>query len=211
MTSSTELLKPLEGKSTTLFLIAGCILVIFAADTAARVFADGGYSIVHSSIGPGGFFLGLVGLLGLYPALADRTPLLARVSGGVAAIPVIGWLIITVFGIGHAAGVLPGMSVVFPVPVFPILVGLTTILAYVLFGVASLRAGTHSRVVSIVLLVPAVPYFTLIVGMAVLGPVQGMEFAIDSGHALAHLAVGITLRSRDAPADRAGPVAETTP
>jgi len=210
MADSTGVLDPLDGKSTVLFLAAGGVLVVFAANTGARVFADAGLSPVHSIFGPGGFFLGLVGLLGLYPALADKASTWARIAGVVAAIPAIGWFIITVFGLGNTAGILPGMSVVFPAA-FPILVFMTTMVAYVLFSAASLRAGFHSRTTSIVLLAPAVPFLMLIVGMAVLGPVEWAEFVIDGGHALAYLAVGMVLRGEGVLTDSAEPAAEATP
>lgn len=211
MTSSTGMLEPLEGRSASLFLLAGGLLVVFAANSGIRAFTDGGYSVIHSVFGPGGFFLGLVGLLGLAPTLAAQRPRLAHTAGLVAAIPAIGWFVITVFGIGSSAGVLPGMSVVFPVPVFPVLVVLTTVLAYVLFGIVALRAGVHTRGVSSALLLPAVPFLTLIVGLAVLGPHEGAAFAIDSGHALAHLAVALALRTGDVPSDRPEPAADATP
>lgn len=210
MTDSTDVLDPLEGKSPTLFLITGGLLVVFAANTGARVFADAGISALHSFVGPAGFFVGLVGLLGLHPALSDRTPKSAHVAGVVAAIPTVGWFVIVVFGIGKSVGVLPGMSVVLPAA-FPILVFLTTMLAYILFGVASFRAGVHSRTVSIVLLVPVVPFLTLMVGVAVLGPVEWVEFAIDTGHALAHLIVGTALLTEGVPTEGAEPAAEATP
>lgn len=210
MTRSTGVLEPLEGRSATIFLLAGGLLVVFAANTGLRAFAGGGYSAIHSVFGPGGFFLGLVGLFGLYPGLVGRTPILARATGAVAALPAIGWFVIVVFGIGSTAGLLPGMSVVFP-PAFPILVFLTTILAYVLFGVASLRAGIHSQPVGIVLLLPAVPFLTLIGAVAVMSPVAWLEFAIDSGHALAHLTVWLALRSEGVSTDHGEPTAEATP
>lgn len=210
MTGSGDVLEPLDRKSATLFLAAGGLLVVFAANTGARVFADGGVSAVHAILGPGGFFLGVLGLLGRYPALAGRAPSLARAAGVVAAIPAIGWFLIALFGAGNSAGVLPGVSVVFPAA-FPILVFLTTVLAYVLFGVASLGVGAHSRAVSLALLVPAVPFLALIVGVAVLGPVEWAEFVIDSGHALAHLGVGLALRSRSGRGHRAEPAADATP
>lgn len=207
---SPAVLDPLDKKSAPLFLIAGGLLVVFAANTGARVFADAGISAVHSFVGPAGFALGLLGLLGLHPALADRTPWAANVAGAVAVIPTVGWSVITVFGIGSAAGILPGMSVVFPA-VFPILVFLTTILAYILFGVASFRAGVNPRRISTVLLVPVVPFLALIAGAAVLGPVEWAEFAIDTGHALAHLIVGTALLTEGVPTAGADPAAEATP
>jgi len=210
VTNSPDVLDPFDGKSATLFLAAGGLLVVFAANTATRVFADAGVSVVHSSVGPAGFFVGLVGLLGLYPTLFEGTPTVARIAGMVAVIPAVGWFAITVFGIGSSLGVLPGMSVVFS-PVVPILVFLTTILAYIVFGVTSLRTGLHSRATSLILLVPVIPFLVLIVGTAVLGPVEWAEFVIDSGHALAHLAVGTVLRSEDVSTEGAEPAAEATP
>lgn len=210
MRDSPNVLEALKGKSAILFFIAGGLLVVFAANTGARVFTNMSYSAVHSTFGPAGFFFGIVGLFGVYPTLAGQTPWGARVAAVVAAIPAIGWLVITVFGIGSTAGFLPGLSVVFS-PVFPILVFLTTILAYISFGIGSLRGGVHSRAVGIALLVPAVPFVTLIVGVAILGPVEWTEFAIDGGHALAHLAVGVTLRTRGLSANRAEPAVEATP
>lgn len=209
MSSTNIVWRKLERWSSTVFLVAGGLLVVFATNTGARVFADSGSSTVHSTLGPAGFFLGIVGLFGLYPALADRTPILARIAGIVAAIPAVGWFVITVFGIGSSAKILPGMSVVFP-PVFPVLVFLTTILAYILFSVTSFRTGVHSRVVSLVLLAPIVPFITLIVGTAVLGPVEWVEFVIDSGHALAYLAVGIVLRTEHMSAETVDPVGEAS-
>lgn len=210
MTGRPGLLDPLDGRSATLFLLAGGLLLVFAANSGIRAFTDGGYPVIHSVFGPGGFFLGLVGLLGIAPALAEQRPKSTRVIGVVAAIPAVGWFVITVFGLGSSAGVLPGMSVVFP-PAFPVLVFLTTILAYVTFGVVSLRAGVHSRSVTGLLFVPVVPFISLILTAAVLEPVVWGEFAIDSGHALAHLALGLALRYESVPADRPEPAVDATP
>lgn len=201
---------PLDGTSPTLFLVAGGLLAVFAANTGARVFAGMGYPPVHSILGPAGFFVGLVGLFGLYPTLADGSPWLARVVAVVAAIPLVGWFVITVFGIGSSAGVLPDVSVVLP-GALVIVVFLTTMLAYVLFGVTSLRAGVYSRTVGLVLLVPAIPFLTLIVAVQALGPVEWAEFVIDSGHALAHLAVGFALRTQGIPTECEEPAADATP
>lgn len=210
MAGKDSVLAPLDGRSPTLFLVAGGLLVIFAANTGARVFTDMGYSTVHSIFGPAGFFVGLVGLFGLYPGLADRSPWLARIAASVAAIPLVGWSVITVFGIGNSAGILPDLSVVFP-GAFVIVVFLTTMIAYILFAATSFHAGIHSQIVGLVLLAPAIPFLTLIVAVQVLGPVEWTEFAIDSGHALAHVAVGIVLRNGGVPTDRAGPAPGSTP
>lgn len=210
MTTSARVFEPLDGKSPTLFLIAGGLMVVFAASTGLRVFTDASYPAVHNIFGPAGFFVGIIGLVGLYPALVNRVPVLARIAVIVAAIPAIGWFIITVFGIGSTVGVLPGMSVVFP-PVFPIVVFLTTVLAYIVFGVSSLRSGGHSKTLSLVLFGPAVPFLALMVavGSGAVASSGGAEFAIDIGHALAYLAVGVSLQNEAPPTERSEPVADS--
>lgn len=210
MASSDGVLAPLDGKSPALFLVAGALLVVFASNTGARVFADAGVPAVHSVFGPAGFFVGVVGLFGLYPALVDGSPGLARVAAAVAAIPLAGWFVTAGVGVGNVAGVLPDATVVLPGVAF-VAVFLTTILSYVLFGVASLRADVHSRTVGLLLLAPAAVFLTLIVGMGVLSAVAWMEFVVDGGHALAHLAIGLALRTGGVPTDRAEPAADATP
>lgn len=203
-------LRPLEERRATLFLLAGALLVVFASNTGARVFADAGIPAVHSVVGPAGFLVGLLGLFGTYPVLVDRSPWATRAAAAVAALPLAGWSVIVVTGVGSTAGVLPGASVVLPGPAF-ILVILATGLGYLLFGGASLRGGAHSRTVGLALVAPAIPFLVLIVGVAVLGPVEWMEFVIDSGHAAAHLGVGVALRSGGVTTDSPDPSVETTP
>lgn len=201
MTDSSGLLEPIEGQSGTLFLIAGGLLLVFAANTGARVFAGMGLSTVHSFFGPAGFFVGLLGLVGLYPGLAGRGSVLARVTVLVAVVPLVGWFVIAAFGLGSTLGLLPAVSVVLP-GVTVIVVFLTTMLSYLLVGATTLNDGAYSRTVGLVLLVPAVPFLTLMLAVQALPPVEWAEFVIDSGHALAHLAVGIILRSGRTPANR---------
>lgn len=210
MTDDTSFLTPLEAKSPTMFLLAGGLLVVFAANTGARTLADGGVPAIHSIVGPAGFFVGLVGLLGLYPGIADDGAILSRLAGIVAAIPLVGWFVITVWGIGTAVGVLPGMSVVFPGPAV-IVVFLTTMLAYILFSVACLRSRTHAQSVGLAVLAPAIPFLTLILVVQALPPVEWGEFVIDSGHALAYLAVGLAVRTKVASSTRSEPTPDATP
>lgn len=195
MTDSARLLEPIEGKSATLFLVAGGLLLVFAANTAARVFAGAGLPAVHSFVGPAGFFIGLLGLFGLYPGLAGGGSVLPRVTVLIALIPLVGWFVITTFGLGNTLGLLPAVSVILPGATV-IVVFLSTMLSYLLVGATSLSVGAYSRTVGLVLLVPAVPFLTLILVVQAIPPVEWGEFVIDSGHALAHLAVGIALWSR---------------
>lgn len=193
MTDSTGVLEPIGGKSATLYLAAGTLLAVFAANTGARTFADAGVPVVHSVVGPAGFLVGFLGLYGLYPALADRSPRVARVAAVAATVPLAGWFAIVVAGAGSAAGMIPGASVVLPgavfVAVFPL-----TVLAYVLFAAASLRADVHSPTVGVLLLAPAATFLGLMVGVAALPPAESLEFVVDAGHSLGHLAIGAALR-----------------
>jgi hypothetical protein len=211
VTERTSPIGPIDGKSAILFLVAGGLLVVFATNTAARAFADAGVPAIHSVFGPAGFFVGTLGLFGLYPSLADRRSGLARVAGVVTAIPLVGWFAIAAVGVGSTAGVLPDASVVLPGIAF-VVVFLTTILAYLLFGATSLRAGVHSRTVSVLLLAPAGVFLVLIVGVQspAIPATATTEFVVDSGHALVHLAIGVALRTEGTPADRVDSAADTT-
>lgn len=210
MTDSSGVLEPLEGKSATLFLVAGGLLLVFAANTAARVFAGAGLPAVHSFVGPAGFFVGLLGLFGLYPGLVHRGSVLARLTAVVAAVPLVGWFVIAVFGIGDTVGLLPDASVVLPGAAF-ILVFMLTMVTYLLAGTVSLRTDVHSLTIGLLLLAPAVPYLMLILAVQVFLPAAWGEFVIDSIHALAHLALGIALWNEGTPAGRTALAPDSTP
>jgi hypothetical protein len=209
VTGLADLLEPLDGKSPTLYLVAGAMLAVFAASTGARVFADVNVEALHSTLGPGGFFVGFVGLFGLYPALAADSPRLARVAAAVAALPLVGWFVIAAAGVGSAAGVLPGASAILPGPVL-VLVFPATILAYLLFAATSLRTGVPSRTVGVLLLAPAATFLVLLVGVAVAPSTGSLEFVVDGGHALGHLAIGAALWTGADPAGRADTAADPT-
>lgn len=210
MSDRSGFLAPLADHSPRVFLVAGGLLAVFAANTGARIFTDGGVTAIHSAVGPAGFFVGLVGLLGLYPGIVDERGILGRLVGIVAAVPLVGWFVITVFGLGNTIGVAPDATVVLPGPAF-IVVFLLTMLAYILFSIATLRTDAHSRTVGVLLFAPAIPFLTLILVVQAIPGVEWGEFVIDSGHALAHLAVGIVLRGRTVTTDHSEPAPDATP
>jgi hypothetical protein len=199
MTDRRGALGWLEQRASALFLVAGGLAVVFGANTALRTFVGTSYPIVQDVIGPIGFLVGVIGLFGLYPALADRTPTLARVAAAVAVVPAVGYLAIVVMGIGSTAGVLSYPTG--PLAAIPIVVIVTMVLAFGLFGVTSLRAGVRSRVVGALLLVESVMFLLLILNV--------VPFVlIDVGHVLAYLGVGVTLWTEGVPAGSAEPVAD---
>lgn len=192
----------LEGKTPALFLLAGGLLVVFAVNTGLETFAGTFYPPVQNIVGPTGFFLGVVGLLGLYPALADRTRTVARVVGVVAAVSAVGWFVIVVGGLGELAGILPNSEEILP-GVFFVGVFLFTMLAYTGVALTSLRTGAHSRTLGFLLVGPAAMFLLLFLGAA-------PNFVIDTGHVLVHLGIGIVLRAEGIPTDRARPAPDST-
>lgn len=92
-----------------------------------------------------------VGLLGLYPRLAERDSTLAKGGVGLLAVTAV----ITISGIGifvGPTGLLVGETTALAI-VLTVAVGST--LTVTMFGIGSLRTGAHSRITGIFLLVMA--------------------------------------------------------
>lgn len=196
----------LENWSPVLFLFAGGLVIGHAAIRGVEAFTD--VAPPPDVFGPTGYLLAVLGLLGLYPALADRTPRLARTAAVVAAVPLVGWVIISASSFGEVAGVLPSESWVLP-GVFFVVHLVTMVLTYVLFGVASLRAGVHSRTVGRLLLVPPALFVVMMAGGATVGYSAPGAFVVGSGLALAHLSIGAVLWA-GTPTDHQAPSADAT-
>lgn len=202
MTDSDGVLAPLDGKSPALFLVAGGLLVPFAALLVYEALADA--AAPEDVFGPPGFFLAMVGLLGLCPALADHAPRLARAGAATAAISAAGWFVITVLAIGEAAGAVPPLEDFGVLGLVVVLAaGVPMVLAYLSFGVGSLRTDVHSRILGVLLLAPPVIFGVMIVGGALTGGSAIGAAALSSGQAISHLAIGYTLRTEDVPTDGA--------
>lgn len=179
-----------DTRSAVLFLAAGVLLVGHAAIWGIRVFTD--------LRPPTGLFAALghliagVALVTLYPMLTDRIPSLSKGIVIAAAMPVVGWFVITAEQLIETAGILPPRAIPLP-SVFYIGVLVSTITAYVLFTVACRRAGLFRSFYPL-LLAPAilpVAWFTAqFVGRAT----ELIGFFIVVGMALSMLAIGYTLR-----------------
>lgn len=191
----------LERRSATLFLVAGLLLAVFAALLGVEAFTN--TSAPEDVFGPPGFLVAMVGLLGLYSRLADRGSRLARASAVVAAVAAVGWSVITVAAVAEVAGILPAPEDVGVLGIAIIMVaGITMVLAYVSFGVASLRSDAHSRTLGLLLLTPPTIFGVMAAGGAIGYTPAWSAFVLGSGQALAHLAIGFTLRSHTEPTDR---------
>lgn len=132
-------------------LLAGAAVIVFydvVQGTELRlplgqVFVGSGWAIV------------LLGLLGLYPRLADRRPWLARVSAFFAGVGVYGYAVMAVIFAAGVAGLPESIAASYEPVFFPaVLAG--TFLAFPLFAVAGLLTGAYSRGTSILLGAPPV-------------------------------------------------------
>jgi len=196
MTDRDAPLAALEGKAPALFLVAGGVMIVFAANTYLKTFAGTSYPVVQNLVAPFGFLVGVVGLLGLYAGIDDQPPTLARVAAGVAVFTVVCWVLVI------GGGLVLGGEPTGPLSVVPIVTIVAMVLAFALFGVASLRSDVHSRVVGVLLLVESLMFLLVIAGVP--------GFLIDLGHVLAYLGIGIALRTGVVPSDSAEAAPDST-
>jgi hypothetical protein len=196
----------LERWSPTLFLTAGVLVVGHAMLLGVQAFTE--MTTPPDLFAPLGHLVALMGLFGLYPALVDRSPTLTRAAAAVAAVPAVGWLVVSAAQVSELAGVLSPPTGVLPGVVFPVVI-VSTVLTYVLFGVTSFRTGVRSRTVARRLLIPAGLFGGLIVSIAVVGASALVGFLFTGGLVVAYLAIGQSLRIETAPSDSETPADAT--
>jgi hypothetical protein len=205
----TTLSDQLEHWSPTLVLAAGVLFVGHAAVRGIEAFTSMPPPV--DVFGPTGYVAAILGLLGLHSSLADRTPTISRIAALTAVITVPAWVLIAGSNFGEAAGILPPPIDVLPEGFF-VLVIVTTLLVYLLFGVACLNANRHTRTLGGLLLAPAALLGLLLVGSVALpiAPAAG-GVVIGSGLALTHGAIGGTLLTGRARGDHMTASADVTP
>ena len=201
MVESNRVSESLGGKSPMLFIVAGSMLAVFAANTGAQTFIGESSPLVQNLVAPLGFLVGVLALMGLYPAVSDRSPSLGQAAGLLAGVTALYWVLIIAGSLGETAGVTPASEEVFPV-VFFFGVYVATLLTYAVFGIVVLRAGGQSRLVGLFILGPAVMFLLLMTRAA-------PNYVIDAGHALFHLGAGAVLWTHDVPSDRAEPAPDS--
>lgn len=185
----------LEKHSSTLFLVAGVLLVGYAGLNGIKAFTT---VPVEPNLFEFGYVIGFLGLFGLYPRLADRQPWLARV-GAVAAVS--GAIAISGFNVRHLAGLAGVASDGPPRPVLIFMALAGFVLGYLALGAASLRSDVYPRTIGFVLLVPGIIVVLMLVHVAAGLDSLGTAFVISAGQAMAHLAIGATLRAEAESAD----------
>lgn len=215
MAANTTLWESLERRSRTVFLVAGVLLLGYAASKAVYTFTDvtpvGAFDVAFGGIG---LLVAFVAVLSFYRPLRDRTPGLSLAGAFIAVIGVVGNLAL----LGWLAGAtltmrgypaIPEESPAWTVAVL-IVVFITLAIAFLLFGIASLRTSIPSKTTGRLLVVPGLSWAGLILGNLLLTPGQylGLVYVPIS---LALLAIGAHLGPDGVSSGRREPTADTAP
>lgn len=203
------MLESLEQRRPTLFFLGAAMFVVSAALNGIQIVA-GTESLnltVAEAFIAGGWLAGLLGLLGLYPELADRSRWLSRAGAVFAVIGVTAFAVLAVVSLyAFVAGYGLGNS---PIPVVYFIPGVFvgSLLAFVSFSGAALRSDDLPQTLGLLLLVPSAIFVTnLFILPAIFGsgptpPEVGL--VVVAGLALAMFAIGHLLRTEPEPTDHA--------
>lgn len=205
----------LERWRTTAFLVAGVWLLAFVSYNGLQVVTDiEQSSFINTLTTAPALLFGHIGLLGFYPELSDRVPrnslagvIVVVLAAGCALVLLTGAIIQNLLLGGPPADGGPTTLMVIGFVSWLAMMVLTA-LAYVLFGVASLRGDLHSLLVGIVLLGPAVVFAVNLLSPVAVGTSRPMwiVFVISAMQAGAHLAIGLVLLNGSVPTNRTEPV-----
>lgn len=182
----------LEEFSPAAFLMAGGILIIFAALLGAEALLE--ITTPNSVFGTAGYVFAFLGLLGLFREIVEDNYWLGRASALFALLGAVGAAIASVAMLGVSLGILgeeiPAWGML-PIALH----GVGMVLGYLSFGIASLRSEVPSRKVAFLLLAP--PFiFLAMFASAASGINPLIPFVLASVQALIHLAIGILLRGQ---------------
>lgn len=178
-------LAPLEARRVPLFVVSALLLSVFATNSGLAEYVGTSYPAIQSFVGPAGFLFGSLAVLGLYPALIDRSPRLANVGAAFAAIAALGWFVITTMGLVEVVG---GVELPSVGPV-AIVVFLSILVSYSIAGLSIVRFDAHPTLTGVFVLVPALMFVVLMARL-------GSPFLIDTGHTIGHIGAAITLWSQ---------------
>lgn len=202
MPGRTGMWAGLERRTATAFGIGGLLMAVDAALVAANIvtgterFLFLGQGFVGAA-----WTAALLGLLGLYPRLADRSRWLSRAGAVFAVIGVVTFaamaLSVLVYAVGIPNGDYEAISTLF-IP--GVLVG--SVLGFVTFSLAGLRSAALPRIVGVLLLVPAALVAANIIRFAAGNESVVVTLVIVVGDALAMFALGVVLRNGTPPPAR---------
>ncbi|MFB6233829.1 MAG: hypothetical protein ABEH81_07240 [Halopenitus sp.] len=203
---SAQRWESLENRRSTLFLVAGILfginVVIVATGTATG--SDEMTTLLGEAFNAAAWAVALVGLLGFYPGIADRSGWQARAGGVCAAIGVVVFTALSILSLMFYLEVVEGnIGSLVPLILPGVIIG--GVLSFLLFGITSLRTDSHPRSIGVLLLFPPL----IVVGNIISGA-AGVEssyflLGVVSGLLLVMLALGFRLRS-SAPSSDQGEV-----
>jgi len=208
----TQRLESFEQWSANLFLFGGVMFAISAALTVVAMVTGAVQSnmVLGEAFIAAGWIAPLVGLLGLYPVLADRSTRL--VQAGLVFV-VIGLVAFVFLAVASIIAFVQSMEITeIPIPVVILLPGIIagSLLAFVSFSAASLRSGAHSRTVGLLMLVPSAIFVTnFLILPLIRGPGPNppeIGFVITGALSLAMLTIGYVLQTEDVPTSHTDPV-----
>lgn len=192
-----------------MFVIAAALNVLAIVAGAERLSLMVGEAFIAA-----GWFGGLIGLLGLYAVLADQSYWLSRAGAVFAVIGAVTFIVLAVASL--VAYVNGGGVGDLPIPFIYLFPGVVigSFLAFISFSAASLRSDVQSRGFGILLLIPALVFFT---NFFILPMITGsgphpfeIIFVVTSVLALTMLAIGSRLRTGDVPTSSVEPMAGRT-
>lgn len=187
----------LERWSPRLYLIAGAVLVGYAALNGVEAFTA---TTFEQKIFEAGYVAGFLGLLGLYPSLAERSPWLARIGAVTAVLGLVAFSVFTVGNLAELVGLTSGDPPGWLV--FTVMAAVGFVVGYLAVGSAVLRSGAYSRPVGLLLLLPAVIIVLMLASIVTGLASPESVFVVSAGQAMTHLAIGTTLRDETESAER---------
>lgn len=202
----------LERRSASLFVLGGLMFAVSAVLTVVAMVTGAiqPNMVLGEAFIAAGWIAPLLGLIGLYPALADRNPRLGRAGLLFALIGLVAFVFLAVASL---VAFVQGLEITeIPIPVAVLLPGIIagSLLAFVSFSIASLRSEAHARTVGVLMLIPSGIFVTnFLVLPIILGPGPNppeVGFIITGLLTLAMLAIGYALRTTDTPTARTDPV-----
>lgn len=193
---STERWESLEQSRSKLFFLAGLLfavnVVVIATGTATG--SERMTMLLGETFNAAAWAVALLGLIGLYPGVANRRSWLARLGAVCAAIGVVVFTALSILSLVYYVEIIQGnIESLVPLILPGVIIG--GVLSFLLFGIASLRTDDHPQIVGVLLLLPP-----LIVAANIISGAVGLDssyllLGIVCGLLLVMVALGFRLRS----------------
>ena len=203
VTNDTKLWETLERRRSTAFLIAGLMFAVDAAIIAAVIGPLGEqYMQLGQAFIAAGWTAGFVGLLGVFPGLADRSRRLAQAGAVLVGIGLLVFVSMGIVSLAYFSNTLSGDLDTLVTILFPgIIIG--SVLGFVTFGAATLRTGVHARSVGVLFVVMGLIPVVNIIRFAILGIESNTgTLVIVVALSLVTLSIGYLLRAEGPSAGR---------